>query len=487
MFTLFVLLTAWAVIVFGIGADSLWQNEIISYQRATQPTLTAAYEMLLEGNHAPLYELVVLRPWFNAGHSEFWHRVPSALCALLTIAVGQRLALPMFGRRTANVALVLLAFNPVLVYYAREGRMYALLTLLLICTLYFLHRSLTTAGELPPLIGYSLCATASLYTHYYAGLTLLAVSIFVLAHLLVFKRYALLVRWLCANVIVGLLFAPWLPTFAAQLANDPVSHIQTPSVGEMLKLPARFLTGYYPLPSLLVWPLALGVFGLLTLAVWWALRRFAPASAAVRSSLLLAAVFIGTLGIAFVFSVLVTPIVGLRYFTGIVPALLILVAFFVAQLSERFSVGHLLLVGLMGANLFFSYYVVTTTWRKAYRPLVGHIEQAEQAEPAGSGNDVIVLYLPGGGFWLDEFEHYYRGDLEVIYRLDQPYTADSLAEAVDGLPDSAAVWVIQANHAGAVRPVDADSPIYTKVDEIYYPNRFFFTPQAVQLTRLERK
>ena len=112
------LLIGWALRTINLGSQSLWQNEIISYRRATADTLAAGHQMLLDGNHAPLYELGILRPFFRfVGHNEFLHRFPSGIFGILARGVVYKFAKELFGKKVGLLSLVLRGINPTNIYY----------------------------------------------------------------------------------------------------------------------------------------------------------------------------------------------------------------------------------------------------------------------------------------------------------------------------------------------------------------------------------
>jgi len=117
----------------------------------------------------PLY-FVCLWCWRHIfGTSAVDMRTLSALAGTLTIPVVFAVADRLVGRRAAVVTTLLVAVNPVLLYYSQELRMYSLLVLL--CGLGLL--ACVVALETPSKRNLSLWATVSvlaLATHYFAAL-----------------------------------------------------------------------------------------------------------------------------------------------------------------------------------------------------------------------------------------------------------------------------------------------------------------------------
>ncbi len=102
---------------------SLWRDEASSVWFANQtiPTLLTN----LCDPHPPGYYLT-LRGWQQLGSQEFWLRMPSLGAALLAVACLYRLGRTLGGQRWAWLAALLLAWQPLQIWYAAEVRMYAL-------------------------------------------------------------------------------------------------------------------------------------------------------------------------------------------------------------------------------------------------------------------------------------------------------------------------------------------------------------------------
>ncbi|MDX1522750.1 MAG: hypothetical protein R3264_14070, partial [Anaerolineae bacterium] len=111
------------MLVLWQGGQSLWRDEASSlwFARQSLPTLLTA----LCDPHPPGYYLL-LKGWQFGGDQELWLRLPSLAAALLGVALTYRLGLKLGGRRWAGLALLLLAWHPLQVWYGGEARMYSL-------------------------------------------------------------------------------------------------------------------------------------------------------------------------------------------------------------------------------------------------------------------------------------------------------------------------------------------------------------------------
>lgn len=121
-------LVAAALRLFRLGHQSLWIDEVFTWQSAGAGA-ALTWRDLLENVHGPLYSLV-LHAWMGvAGSSEWALRAPSAVAGILTVPAMAWLAARWLGREVAAPAAWLAAGSPFLVWYSQETRNYACLVL----------------------------------------------------------------------------------------------------------------------------------------------------------------------------------------------------------------------------------------------------------------------------------------------------------------------------------------------------------------------
>ena len=184
---------------------------------------------------------------------------------------------------------------------------------------------------------------------------------------------------------------------------------------------------------------------------------------------------------AYVVSIFVTPIIGLRYFIALVPLLSILIGAFIGQFDNRLMMVGMI-AGFIAINSYFSYDVLSTVWRKDY----GRV--AEIVSASNLANEQVILYSPGSSFWLDEFEFYFQDNEAVIYELDQklePESLNGLIEGVDSTVDG--VWIVQTNLLHEIQPIEQNALAYEILDQQQFENQFFFAMQAIQLTHIKTR
>jgi hypothetical protein len=223
-------LVAWATFQ-NITRDSLWNDELSSVFRATQPTLGRVWEVAVKDVHPPGYYVLLHFVTVVWGRSELAVRGLSYGLGLLgavgTYCLGRRI----FGELEGLLALALVAITQTFIVYAGEARMYMLMLTAMVWAavsgLEFVRgrvrvRALAAGG----LVAFGAIAA---YAHYIAllYLGLLALVLFGLA----FRNRALTIRLLGLWLAIALLYAPWAREFLHDL-SDSKAWMPRPSWGE---------------------------------------------------------------------------------------------------------------------------------------------------------------------------------------------------------------------------------------------------------------
>ncbi len=282
-----VLLSAFALRVYALAAQSLWNDEGTSIALSRR-SLEAIADGAAKDIHPPLYYFL-LHFWMPlAGESEFAVRFLSVAAGVLLIAFTVRLAGDLFGEEAALVAGLLSAFSPFQIYYSQETRMYIWVALWSAVSVWAMVRMLTSPTPLPPSspaeregnkgywgdtphdppsgalplnpkalatsLLYIGATVAALYTHYFAPAVVLAENICFLVWLVLAWRAMpleggtlwqekgtlrrafptrvgrTLMAWVATQLAIGLAFLPWYLYAGNQLAAWP-------SISEPFDLP----------------------------------------------------------------------------------------------------------------------------------------------------------------------------------------------------------------------------------------------------------
>ncbi|MBI3286892.1 MAG: glycosyltransferase family 39 protein, partial [Chloroflexi bacterium] len=164
-----------ALRLFRLGDQSLWLDEAFSVTLSRKPVLEMLRLIVLSDSHPPLYYLL-LHFWMILGDSEVLVRLLSALLSGASILTMYALGRAMYSHSVGLTAALILALSPFHIWYAQEARMYALLSLGVLASAYFLVRALQT-NHVKHWTGFVFTTTLALYSDtgaiwYVAAITL---------------------------------------------------------------------------------------------------------------------------------------------------------------------------------------------------------------------------------------------------------------------------------------------------------------------------
>jgi uncharacterized membrane protein len=166
-------LLAFAWRVHGLDAQSLWRDEVDAIYFATRDIAATLSMFVSPGQNGPLY-FVALRPWFDlVGAHAFSLRYPSAMAGVVSVLllwqVVRRLApQPQEGAAradlTALLAATFLAVNPYQLWYSQEGKMYTVITALVLLATWWWLCGIERGGW-RPWFAYLVTVSIALYCH----------------------------------------------------------------------------------------------------------------------------------------------------------------------------------------------------------------------------------------------------------------------------------------------------------------------------------
>ncbi len=276
-----------------LGSREIWYDDAFSILLSGQ-SLASIVSGTAADTMPPLYYFL-LHFWMAAGHSLIWIRLMNLLLSLGVVGLLYLVVSALFDARAGLWAGVLAAISPFQIYHAQEVRMYALLALTLLGYTWFfirLWQSNNPSGDAAPegsqgpisrtelrrspgvrwkslgpelpawkWAGLIACGAASLYTHNLAAFTLVAPNLYLLLR----RQWRLLGRLLAAQVLMGLLFLPWLVFVPGQISKIQTA-FWTPRPGpvELIQAIVQF-NASLPLPGL--WMMAAVLFSFLILTV----------------------------------------------------------------------------------------------------------------------------------------------------------------------------------------------------------------------------
>lgn len=250
-----------------LGAESFWLDEATTFFRARMP-LPELVASSTGKMHNPSY-FMLIHQVMRMGDDEWMLRMPSAVFGVLKIAMTAVAGTITGSPRVGLVAGLLLALSPLHLQYDQEARMYALqtfgLSLALAGQLWLLGhpqvavRCWTRSGPSGAAIvgvpraraawlAWVIGVACALYMHNTSVVFLLASACATLGLLILEPalRLRFFWHWAIANLVVLLLWAPWLPSLALQLGSQRFAELQwnrTPSVRQLLDTTLLLLSG----------------------------------------------------------------------------------------------------------------------------------------------------------------------------------------------------------------------------------------------------
>jgi len=242
--------------VWRLTAACLWFDEIFGVHAARHTWAGLWRFVAADLIHPPLF-YALLKLWAAAGgESLLWLRLFPALASIAAVVPLLLLARELrLGAWATNAALLVAAANGYLVKYAQEVRMYGLLLLFTLTSLWLLARLLNTDGRARRLrLALFLVNLLLVYTHYYGWLVVACE-----AALLVFRRDRRRLRpFLFATAILALAYAPWVLACARAASGaagggtaqsvglaQNIGWIARPGAGDLVELFALFNQPFY--------------------------------------------------------------------------------------------------------------------------------------------------------------------------------------------------------------------------------------------------
>jgi len=271
--------------IYDLGSKSLWLDEAASvyYADVLIPSMVERlanhqYEngqqimqewRKSDPSQPPLY-YVLLHFGTMMGKGEVAARLLSVLAGVVSIPALYQLTKTLFNERIGLLSALLLAVSPLHVAHSQNARMYTLVTLFVLVSVYCTIRFLKTDGWAWR-IGYVLCMVLGLYTHYITVFALILQNVIALIFVWMQRDVRRLPTWLAMQMCVLLLFAPWVPFLLYQMGGVSTGNL---GAGQYITLPFRLavqlfrafsLAEYRGLP---LWITVIGLLGFLIFVIY---------------------------------------------------------------------------------------------------------------------------------------------------------------------------------------------------------------------------
>lgn len=203
--------------LYDLSGESIWLDEGLSIEFAN---LNLSQIFFLHDTSPPLY-YILLHWWIHLfGISEFSVRFPSAILGCLSVFMMYKIGSQLFDNYTGIFSSLLMAFSVFHIQYSQEARTYSLTVLLTLFSMYFFIKLLREMSYIN-LIGYVIFSILLIYSHIYGLFIIIAQNIHFIVLSLISRepRKLNIIKWSSTQSLLILLFAPWISTFANQVAK----------------------------------------------------------------------------------------------------------------------------------------------------------------------------------------------------------------------------------------------------------------------------
>ena len=212
---------------YGIGHQSLWEDEFSSLERVTSSPIP-----IWKDGHGFLY-FALLWLWLKGGNSEFVLRSLSVFLGAGAVCLIYAIGTMLLNRRVALFATALFATSPYFIWYSQEARYITLMIVSTLLTIYAFHRLIFHRG-FACWLAYGSTALLALFSFVSTLLLSVVQGVYLL---LSPSRGPLLRKWIVCQVVVFTLFAWWFvngthfwQTFVEIKASNEQNFINNPKL-----------------------------------------------------------------------------------------------------------------------------------------------------------------------------------------------------------------------------------------------------------------
>ena len=395
--------------VWRLADSCLWFDEIFGVHAARHTWGGMLGFAAADLIHPPLF-YALLKLWIGlGGESLWWLRLLPALLCVASVAPLVLLCRELrLGAWETNLALALAAANGYLIKYAQEVRMYSLLLLLTLCSLWLLARFLNAADARPPrttLVALAACNLLLVYTHYYGWLVVASEAALLL--LLRTKRTRL-TGFLLTVALAAVAYLPWVYALA-QAGGAPggglaqnIGWVARPAASDVLQFLALLHEPFYfrrssaePAYTTLTAPAGLLLFGVPILLLLWRLAGRARAGDGARRGGLCWLLVFSFLPVLLAFALswaLPHSVWGTRHLIVVAAPYLVMAAAAVVRLRPRWARAAVLVA--LGCWVFWGALVALV--RREAAPVwcawEGHAARLARAEPQSSAGVPVYAF-----------------------------------------------------------------------------------------------
>ena len=327
--------------LYNINFSDIWIDEAFT-KALVRHSYGEITQLIKNDFHPPLYFFALKLFVTIFGLNNFTLRLFSVLGILATILLVYRIGQKVFGKSGTLYFCLLIVSLPMLAEYAHEARMYTWGSFAVTGTFLFASRFLSSNKQ-SDLLWSLVFSLVAAYTHYYALLAVFWAQVFVSIFLFIRRNNQFKIHLFC-SLSAFILYVPWFTAVLGQMKKVAGSY-WVPALNWQTFL-ACLLSPFAPkiyLPPFL--PLAFLIYGLI---IWVIYKNYITKRE--KQGLVLGlslCMFWGTIVTAIVLSLLMQPILYMRYLSNIIILLLIPVTLFFTSTTNNWIKGIVLTVILV--------------------------------------------------------------------------------------------------------------------------------------------
>lgn len=214
-FIIVYIILAALVVVLDFG-DQIWLDESFTVHM-TKHSLGEIIDFTSIDVHPPLYYFI-LKPFvLLLGYNILVYHIFSAIPFMAMLLIVGLFTSKEISPKAGILSMVVLCAVPHTLTYAVEIRMYSWCQLFVICSVIIAYK-LAKKDNTVLWVLFCIVNALAAYTHYFAGMAVMIVSICLIVNILITKTDVKkrFIKWLVANIGTVVLYIPWLTVFISQ-------------------------------------------------------------------------------------------------------------------------------------------------------------------------------------------------------------------------------------------------------------------------------
>ncbi len=350
--------------LYNLSYQNIWLDEAFSIYHSQQ---SLAHILDLKDNTPPLYYLL-LNGWIQiTGSSELSARLLSVFFGTISIFIIYLLGSLIFNKKAGIYSAFLLAISPVHIYYSQEARTYSLLFLLTLLSMYFYVKQRDGSSK-KSIFGYLVSSVLLIYSHLYGILILLAQN-FHQFSIYNFKYSRKLKFWISLQIIIIILYIPWLLQLFEIISNKTYLWIPRPSAAVLFPLIYKFSAGE-----------VFSFFGLFLTLVYVFLFSKYPFKSVKKETVILFSWMVIPIIVPFTYSLIFTPMFTIKYALIASLPLYIVISYVLSNMNNFGKISVVLVfIVLSGFTLYIQQNTVTKdSWKEVSEFIQSNIQETEK-------------------------------------------------------------------------------------------------------------